>query len=123
MFSKEGRGHGGYLHDGLIGGVGVARLLLLAAPAPRRRDGRGVGVVRSQGMLVVRPALPSHWPEARVLLRDGGKTVQVLVCQGAPQATAALASQPGARSLAAGTPLAWAGLADGQLLVVCQRQP
>jgi cyclic beta-1,2-glucan synthetase len=81
------------------------------------------GVVRSQGMLVVRPALPSHWPEARVLLRDGGKTVQVLVCQGAQQASAALASQPGARSLAAGTPLAWAGLADGQLLVVCQRQP
>ena len=80
------------------------------------------GVVRSQGQLVVRPALPAHWPEAAVLLRDTDKSVQVLVCQDEHQAELALSRWPGARTLAAGTPLAWAGLADGDVLVVRQRQ-
>ncbi|OYU77169.1 MAG: hypothetical protein CFE45_31060, partial [Burkholderiales bacterium PBB5] len=40
------------------------------------------GVLRSHGQLVVRPALPAHWPQAEVLLRTPDKAVRVLVCQG-----------------------------------------
>ncbi len=81
------------------------------------------GVVLSHGQLVLRPAIPSHWPQAEVQLQHGGKTVRVLVCQDDAQRALVLGRWPQARPVAVGVPLAWATLVDGAVLVVRQPTP
>ncbi len=81
------------------------------------------GVVLANGQLVVRPAIPSHWPQAEVQLQHGGKTVRVLVCHDEALRAMALRRWPQSRPVAPGMPQAWATLADGALLVVRQPPP
>ena len=76
------------------------------------------GVVLADDRLTVTPALPSHWPEARVWLQHAGRTVQVLVCRDALAAAEALRRSPFAQGLSPGASLPWSALADGTLVVV-----
>ncbi len=62
-----------------------------------------------QGHLVrLQPALPSHWPQAQVTLRRGGKLHRFTLCAEGAQAAVAQAQAEGAQPLAVG---AWLDLA------------
>jgi len=78
------------------------------------------GVVLEHGVLTVRPALPSHWPEASVLLRQDGKTVRVLLRRAGAPTTALMSYRQPVQMLAPGVPLRWSSLADGSVVVVQQ---
>ncbi len=78
------------------------------------------GVVLEDGQLTVRPALPSHWPEASVVLRHDGKTVRVVLRRDRTPTTALALYQRPSQALVAGMPVAWSTLADGSVLVVQQ---
>ncbi|MEO6662114.1 MAG: glucoamylase family protein [Rubrivivax sp.] len=68
------------------------------------------GLRVQNGRVCVRPCLPSHWPEVRLRLRQGGVEHLFIVCAASADAAIASALAAGAMPLAAGE---WLTLADG----------
>jgi mannose-6-phosphate isomerase-like protein (cupin superfamily) len=76
------------------------------------------GLVLDAEVLSLRPCLPSHWPQAELRLRRGGRTMRFVLTRASAHEVLASLADPRARVLQPGELLRWAGLSGDASFVV-----